>query len=103
MAEKDTANGPSAADPPEMAAEIRQFLAGLSEEQRMLIVLKQELYDGSWSAMRRDLQNRLDGKPYIFKLANRIQEDITRIDALEAFEKKHQVSLNDYIKPPDAP
>jgi len=38
------------------------YVAGLSNEHRMLVVLKKELYDGSWEPMLDDLQNRLDGK-----------------------------------------
>lgn len=82
---------------------IEQFVTRLTDEQRMLLQLKRELYDGSWKAMRQDLNNRLEGKPYIFKLANRIRDDISRIEALQNFENKHQVSLSEYVHPPDSP
>ena len=77
-----------------------QFLAALpqrSEEQRMLVILKKQLYGGSWEPMLEDLQNRLDGKPYIFKLANRIQDDIERIEQMREFEKEQDVDLADYV------
>jgi hypothetical protein len=82
---------------------IEQFVTRLTDEQRMLLQLKRELYDGSWKAMRQDLNNRLEGKPYIFKLANRIRDDISRIEALQNFEKEHQVSLSEYVHPPESP
>ena len=77
---------------------IAEFVDRLSDEQRMLIVLKSQLYDGRWEAMVDDLQNRLAGKPYIFKLANRIKDDIARIEQMQAFEREHQVDLADFVE-----
>jgi len=79
---------------------VSDFVGGFSEEQRMLVVLKAELYDGSWESMLDDLRNRLSGKPYIFKLAHRIQDDIERIEGMLEFEREHSVDLADYIDLP---
>jgi hypothetical protein len=79
---------------------VSNFFNGLSEEHRMLIVLKAQLYDGTWEPMLDDLRNRLAGKPYIFKLANRIQDDIERIEQMQEFEAKHKIDLADYIDLP---
>jgi len=76
------------------------FAAQLSEQERMLIILQGELYDGSWEAMLKDLRNRLEGKPYIFRLVHRIQDDIVRIEKLKAFEAEHKVRLSEYVRPP---
>jgi len=76
---------------------VGDFVKNLTEEQRMLIVLKAQLYNGSWAPMLDDLRNRLTGKPYIFKLANRIQDDIERIEKLSAFENEHNVDLASYV------
>ena len=76
------------------------FVSGLTEEQEMLIVLKAQLYDGSWEPMLEDLRNRLAGKPYIFKLANRIQDDIERIERMAAFEDEHGIDLADHVSMP---
>jgi len=81
-------------------ASVAAFVAQLTQEERMLVLLQRELYESSWEAMLRDLRNRLDGKPYIFKLAHRIQDDIERIERLRAFEEEHQVSLADFVEPP---
>jgi hypothetical protein len=70
---------------------------GLTDEHRMLIVLKSQLYGGQWEPMLDDLKNRLAGKPYIFKLVNRIRDDIERIETLQQFETSHQVNLADYV------
>ena len=77
--------------------EIREFVERLSDEQRMLVVLKKELYEDRWEPMLDDLQNRLAGKPYIFKLVNRIGEDIKRIEQMQDFEQTHGVDLVDFV------
>ena len=77
---------------------VSDFINSLSEEHRMLVILKAQLYDGMWEPMLDDLQNRLSGKPYIFKLANRIQDDIRRIEEMQEFESEHDIDLADYIK-----
>ena len=79
---------------------VSDFVAGLSEEHRMLIVLKAELYDRSWEPMLDDLRNRLAGKPYILKLASRIQEDIERIEQMQNFEAERNIDLCDYVDLP---
>ncbi|HUW18447.1 MAG TPA: hypothetical protein VMW16_04020 [Sedimentisphaerales bacterium] len=76
------------------------FVDGLSEEHRMLVILKAQLYGGRWEPMLDDLRNRLAGKPYIFKLANRIKDDIERIERMEKFEAEHNVDLADYVEMP---
>lgn len=76
---------------------VDEFVRQMSEEQRMLVILKAQLYGGSWDPMLEDLQNRLEGKPYIFKLANRIQDDIERIEQLRMFESEHGVDLADFV------
>ena len=77
---------------------VSDFVDGLSDERRMLVVLKAQLYDGTWEPMLDDLRNRLAGKPYIFKLANRIQDDIRRIEEMQEFEAEHNIDLADYVK-----
>jgi hypothetical protein len=77
---------------------ISDFINSLNEEHRMLVILKAQLYDGMWEPMLDDLRNRLSGKPYIFKLVNRIQDDIKRIEEMQEFESEHNIDLADYIK-----
>jgi hypothetical protein len=76
---------------------VETFVNALGEEHRMLVVLKKQLYGGSWDSMLEDLNNRLDGKPYVFKLVNRINEDIERINDLKTFEQANGIDLSDYI------
>ena len=78
--------------------QVQAFVDGLNDQYRMLIILKAQLYGGRWEPMLEDLQNRLEGKPYIFKLANRIKDDVERIGRMQAFEKEHGVDLADLVK-----
>jgi len=77
--------------------EVSRFLANLSEQDKVLIVVKRELYGGAWDSLLIDLKDRLQGRPYVFKLAGRIQEDIERISRLRAFERKYGIDLADYV------
>jgi hypothetical protein len=77
---------------------VSDFVNGLTDEHRMLVVLKAQLYDDMWEPMLDDLRNRLANKPYIFKLVNRIQDDISRIEEMQEFELENNIDLADYIK-----
>ena len=79
---------------------LSDFVDGLSDEHRMLVVLKAQLYGGTWEPMLDDLKNRLVGKPYIFKLVNRINDDIERIQQMQIFEEEQNVDLADYVELP---
>ncbi len=87
--------GPSRRESPELP---QQFADSLTSEERMLVVLKHELYEGSWDEMVADLQARLEGRPYIFKLAHRIIDDLERIKRLRAFERQHGVDLSAFVE-----
>jgi hypothetical protein len=88
------------ANPADADKKVRQFVAGMTSEERMLVVLKRELYEGSWDEMVADLQARLEGRPYIFKLANRITADLTRISRLREFERRQEIDLANYVEEP---
>jgi hypothetical protein len=77
---------------------IADFVKGLSAEHKMLLILKTQLYGGKWEPMFQDLKNRLEDKPYIFKLVNRINDDIERIDQIRQFERQYNVNLSDYVE-----
>lgn len=79
---------------------VSDFVRELSTEHKMLIVLKAQLYGGKWQPMYDDLKNRLEGKPYIFKLANRINDDIERIEQMKKFEDRYEVDLAEYVDMP---
>ncbi len=77
---------------------VTDYVNRLSEEHKMLVALKAQLYGGSWESMLDDLKNRLAGKPYIFKLVHRIQDDVERIEEMRGFEAEHKVDLADYVE-----
>ncbi len=78
--------------------EIEEFVNNLTNEDKLLLILHNELYESSWELFIKDLENRRKGKPYIFKLMRRIEEDLERIKKLKEFEEKHKISLYEYIK-----
>ena len=88
----------SGRDEAEKDRQVRQFVERLSREGRLLVLLKRELYEGSWDVMEADLRARLEGKPYIFKLVHRISEDLERVAKLRAFEAEFGVDLGDYVE-----
>ncbi len=77
--------------------EHRDFVAGLTSGERLLVALRDELYERSWEAMLRDLEDRLDKRPYIFKLSSRIETDMAAIEKMSRYEKEHGIDLRDYL------
>ena len=75
----------------------RQYVAGLTGGERLLVTLRDELYEGSWDLMLEDLRDRLEKRPYIFKLSSRIEADMTAIEKMKAYELKEGVNLRDYL------
>jgi hypothetical protein len=111
--DKNVGKGPPVAPPPSAGVErtppgaavpqgwdpqaVEDYVRQLSEEHKMLVALKTQLYGGSWEPMLDDLRNRLAGKPYIFKLVHRIQDDIERIEEMQKFEAEHKIDLAEYV------
>ena len=71
----------------------RVFAEGLAQEERVLLLVRDELYGGSWAELEADLLARRERKPAIFKLNTRIDEDLGRIGRLRAYEQEHGVDL----------
>ncbi len=78
-------------------SEIQALVVSFTPEEKMLIDIREELYDGDWEELLADLVARLEGKPYIFKLATQIEEDLVRIQKLRAFEAEHDINLRDHV------
>ena len=77
---------------------VSDYANSLSDECRLLVTLKTQLYGGKWASILDDLRSRLTGKPYIFKLAHRIEDDIERIEGMIEFEAEHDIDLADYVE-----
>ncbi len=76
--------------------QVRDFVRGLAEKERIVLVVRDELFGGSWENMCKDLKARAAGKPYVFKLASRIEEDLKAVEKLTEFERRSGVNLADY-------
>ena len=72
----------------------------LSKAERMLIAVREELYEGSWDRMLKDLEDRMRVKPYVFKLASRIEQDIAAIKRLMKRERELGVDLAEFVSRP---
>lgn len=77
---------------------LRRQVDRLTEEQKLLLVLKRQLYDGDWRPMVTDLRNRLAGRPYVLKLAHRIEDDLQRIEQMRQMEQQYDVDLAAFIQ-----
>jgi hypothetical protein len=84
-----------------LAEPLRRFLDRLSQQQKMLLVLKRDLYDGDWQPMVADLENRLAGRPYVVSLGQRIAEDLERITQMRELEAHYEVDLAAFLEPID--
>lgn len=73
------------------------FFRTLAREELQLLVLRDILYEGSWEEIVRDLEDRRDGRPFVYKLQSRIGEDLERIEKLRMYEAKHGVNLGKYV------
>jgi hypothetical protein len=81
-----------------MADPTTQIVNALSEQEKVLVICNYELYDGRWDLITHDLLERLEGRPYIFKLGERIRDDIERVVKLRRIEEENGIKLGDYVK-----
>jgi hypothetical protein len=70
----------------------------LAAEEKVLVIIRDELYDGNWDEMLEDLKARLAGRPYVIKLASRIEDDMARITRLRALELEERINLADFVE-----
>jgi hypothetical protein len=76
-----------------------EYFHHLAREEIQILALRQVLYNGSWDDLKKDLEARKEGKPYVFKLQTRIDEDLRSIQKLMAYEAEHRVNLGWFITP----
>jgi len=72
----------------DMTRKEREPNEGFKFTEEDLIILRDELYDGSWELFLQDLRNRLEKRPAVYKITERIKEDIERIEDIMSSEKK---------------
>lgn len=78
------------------------FVSQLSDGDRTLLLLRDELYGGSWEELVADLEARRDRKPFVFKLSSRIEEDLDRIARLRSYEAEQRVNLRELLEEGEA-
>jgi hypothetical protein len=102
-------NRPSNAEPKrEPTPELQNVLDSLTEDHRMLLTLREELYDGSWQAMLQDLRDRLEGRPHVFEWTPpdaRMRQTLTNhmklIEQMRKAELDLGVNLAQWLAPPE--
>jgi len=82
----------------ETSLEPEAFFNSLSKSDKVLISLRDELYDGCWDTMIEDITNRMKGQPYLFKFVNRAEKDIQSIKKIRTYENEHNINLNIFLK-----
>src|SRR5258708_32810863 len=93
LAVNDTDSGVSGCDPNlDVAPEL--FIQRMEPYERVLLDLKDHLYEGSWERILQDLRARLENKPYIFKLSQTISRDMVAIERMKAYEIRQKVNLS---------
>jgi len=78
--------------------DVDEFVRGLAETERIAVIVRDELFGGSWENMRKDLEARAAGRPYVFRLASRIDGDLKAVAKLSAFERRCKVNLSEYLR-----
>ena len=76
---------------------VKHFADTLDKAEKMLVILRHELYEDSWDEMLADMKARLAGGPFVFKLTDRIEDDIERIEKLRNFEARWSVDLAECV------
>jgi len=74
------------------------FVKTMQPHERVLVDLKDLLYEGSWERVVADLVAANDKKPYIYRLSNAIDRDLKAIERLRVYEAKHNISLSQAMK-----
>ena len=84
------------------------FYEALEPEEEQLLLVRDFLYGGDWDELVADLEARRSGKPFVFKLNSRIEDDLRRIDheaitgrahflAISTDRARHHFDLNGYL------
>ncbi len=74
----------------------------LEPEHRMLLQMRETLYEGSWDDFERDLKARIDGAPHVFEtipdtpgLTTTISQHLVLIEQMRTWERTHRKTLRD--------
>jgi hypothetical protein len=81
-------------------------VCALTDDEQMLVLLRDELYEGNWDDFVQDLRDRLAGSPHLFDIepaSARLQETIRHhlhlIEHLRELERRDRVDLGASVRP----
>lgn len=73
----------------------------LTDEHRMLLHVRDTLYEGSWEDFVRDLRARVEGRPHVFETVTdspwmkaTIENHLPMIDEMQSWEAEHGLTLS---------
>ncbi len=72
------------------------YVTSLHEEHRIMLSLRDNVYEGSWAGLLSSLYGGLSNDSYR-KICGRIKSDIVRIGEMWEYETAHGVNLSDYV------
>ena len=76
----------------------RAYVEGLSEIERVLITMRDNLYNGEWDGLVEDLNSRLRTPPAVKGVFETIRRNIEYIAWMENYEIDHRVNLAHYLE-----
>ena len=86
-------------------SDLARLIQQLTSEERMLLTIRDELYEGRWGLMVQDLRDRLEGRPHVFeicppsaRLRETIAEHLSMIDRLQEIERRHNADLGALVR-----
>lgn len=89
-------SNPPSGSPNPLSESSSEGAPALTDEQRMLLDLRDVLYEGSWEDFRNDLKARQESRPHVFEivppspgLKETIERHLGVIDELERWERRH--------------
>lgn len=72
----------------------------LTQEQRMLLHIRDTLYEGNWDDFLRDLHARAEGRPHVFQIVpaspsmtSTIVHHVALIEEMRDWERSHDQAL----------
>jgi hypothetical protein len=92
------AAGRASGEDPSMDLPLGAFVKNMEPYERVLVDLKDLLYEGSWDRVSADLRAARENRPYIYRLSNAIERDLKAIERMQSYELRHKISLSAVLK-----
>jgi len=96
---------PNGRQPDRVPAELACLIRHLTDEEKMLLTIRDELYEGDWDLMIQDLRDRLTGRPHVFeicppseRLRDTIDGHLRLIERLRSLERQYETDLGAWVR-----